>query len=449
MLNLTAFLTFIKQHALFNAGDRVLLAVSGGRDSVLMAHYFKQAGFDFGIAHCNFKLREAEADAEEDFTSALAEELEVPFFSTFFNTAAYASEKSISIQMAARDLRYQWLEEIRADFQYDYIALAHHQNDAVETVLLNLTRGTGIAGLHGILPKRGKLVRPLLFLNREQIDEIIAGQKFKYCDDSSNASSKYARNKIRLQVIPVLKELNPQLEETFKANSRRFAELESVLRERVEQLRNELFFKTGSHEIEIAIREIKNLKPQTTLLFELLNPFGFTEPVLHDLINSLDSQPGKVFESPTHQILIDRQKLLLGPKTLPQTSEISISQRAEDLTWNDQHFKSYTLPASAFQNKTGNNIVQLDYQKLIFPLKLRSWHEGDYFCPLGMKGRKKLSDYFIEQKIPRQRKHDIGVLENGNGEILWIAGYRGDERYKITSDSEIIFILEKRISNGQ
>lgn len=449
MLNLPAFLSFIKQHALFEPGDKVLLAVSGGRDSVLMAHYFKQAGLDFGIAHCNFKLRGLEADAEEQFTSDLAEEFDVPFFSTFFDTADYASEKGISIQMAARDLRYQWLEEIRADFNYAYIALAHHQNDAVETVLLNLTRGTGIAGLHGILPKRGKLVRPLLFLNREEIDEIMHIQKFEYCDDSSNTSTKYARNKIRLQVIPVLKELNPQLEETFKANARRFSELELLLNERVEQVRKELFIEKGSQEFEISISGIKKLKPQLTLLFELLSPFNFTESVLQDLINALDSQPGKLFESPTHQIVLDRQKLILGLKMRPQSPEILISEQAGDIIWNDQHFKSYKLPASAFQNKTGKNIVQLDYQKLIFPLKLRRWHEGDYFCPLGMKGKKKVSDYFIEQKIPRQRKDNVGVLENGNGEILWISGYRPDERYKITSDSEIIFILEKRISNGQ
>lgn len=449
MLNLSPFLTFIKQHALFDPGEKVLLAVSGGRDSVLMAHYFKQAGLNFGIAHCNFKLRDVEADAEEQFSSDLADELDVPFFTTFFNTLEYASGRGISIQMAARDLRYQWLEEIRADFNFAYIALAHHQNDAVETVLLNLTRGTGIAGLHGILPRRGKLIRPLLFLDRDEINETMRLQKFKYCDDSSNYTSKYARNKIRLEVIPVLKELNPHLEKTFKTNSLRFAELETVLRERVDQLRKKLFNKTGSHEIEIPISGIKQLNPQNTLLFELMSPFNFTEPVLRNLLKALDGQAGKLFESPTHQIIVDRQKLILGLKSESHTPEMLISQPADEILWNGQSFKSSMLPASAFRNKTDRNIVQLDRQKLIFPLKLRSWRAGDFFYPLGMNGKKKLSDYLIEQKIPRQHKAHVGVLENGNGDILWVSGFRADDRYKITHDSKIIFILEKRISNGQ
>lgn len=449
MLNLSAFHSFIKQHALFEPTEKVLLAVSGGRDSVLMTHYFKQAGFNFGIAHCNFKLRNFEADAEEQFTSDLADELEVPFFTTYFNTSDYAAEKGISIQMAARELRYQWLEEIRADFGYAHIALAHHQNDAVETVLLNLTRGTGIAGLHGILPKRDKLIRPLLFLNRDEIDEMVRTEMLAYRDDSSNSSTKYARNKIRLQVIPVLKELNPQLEETFKANARRFSELEILLNERVEQIKKELFFEKAHDEIEIPISGIKILKPINTLLYGLFSPYNFSESVLQDLVNGLESQPGKVFESATHQIVIDRGKLILSQKQRNIAPEIWISEQAGEFVWNDELYKNYSLPVSGFKNKTSNDIVQLDYKMLIFPLKLRSWEKGDYFYPLGMKGRKKLSDYFIEQKIPRQYKEKIGVLENGNGEILWIAGYRPDERYKITAGCEKIFILEKLTPHGE
>ena len=445
MLNLTTFLYFIKQHALFNADDEVLLAVSGGRDSVLMARYFKQAGFNFGIAHCNFKLRDEEADAEEQFTSELADELEVPFFTTYFDTSDYAAEHKISIQMAARNLRYTWLEEIRKDFDYDYIALAHHQNDSVETVLLNLTRGTGIAGLHGILPKRDKLIRPLLFLNREEIDEIVKAENITYRDDSSNSSSKYARNKIRLEVIPKLKELNQNLEETFKANARRFSELEILLNERVSQLRKELFVQKPNNEFEIPLNELKKLHPINTLLHGLFSPFGFTEPVLHDLINCLESQPGKLFESASHQIIIDRENLILSRKHRVLPADQLIDQTENEFTWNGERYKNYTLPASAFRNKTSNHIVQLDEKLLVFPLKLRSWNNGDYFYPLGMRGKKKLSDYFVEQKIPRQRKENIGVLENGNGDILWLAGYRSDERYKITAASEKIFILQKMV----
>ena len=445
MLNLTAFYSFIKQHALFDPHEKVLLAVSGGRDSVLMAHYFKQAGLDFGIAHCNFKLREQEADEEQIFTSNLADELEVPFFVTFFDTANYAEKKAISIQMAARDLRYQWLEEIRADFDYSYIALAHHQNDAAETILLNLTRGTGIAGLHGIKPKRDKLIRPLLFLTRNEIDEIVRTEKMIYRDDSSNNSSKYARNKIRLEVIPILKELNPQLEETFKANARRFSELELILRQRIDELKKTLFVEKPNSEFEISISEIKDLNPLNTLLFGLLSPFGFTEAILNDLANNLDGQPGKIFLSPSHQIILDRGRLIVSPKQRPPAPESRIGEDAAEFTWNTESYRAYNVPALGYKIKRSNEIVQLDHNKLIFPLKFRTWRKGDYFYPLGMDGRKKLSDYFIEQKIPRQRKEGIGVLENGNGDIMWITGYRSDERYKITPETEKIFILERQI----
>lgn len=448
MLDLTAFRTFIKQHALLAPGEKPLLAVSGGRDSVLMAYYFKQAGYEFGVAHCNFKLRGAEADAEERFTANLAEAMKAPFYSVSFNTLDYAAQKSISIQMAARDLRYQWLEAIRAEFGYRSIALAHHQNDAVETVLLNLTRGTGIAGLHGILPKRGNLIRPLLFHTRQEIDEIIHRENFNYCEDSSNSSSKYARNKIRLQVIPILKELNPRLEETFRANAERFAELEALLGQHVERLRKELFIPLGNEEIAIQISELKNLDPLKTLVFGLFNPFGFSDAVLHDLLLNLDGQAGKVFTSATHLITLDRQRIILSPRRSAAAAEKLIGPDEGCFSWNGHFYQQQTLPGSKFESKTSNNIVQLDYKLLIFPLKLRPWKKGDYFYPLGMRGRKKLSDYFIEKKIPLQRKQSIGVLENGNGDIVWIAGYRPDNRYKITASTEKIFTLEKLIPDG-
>ena len=443
MLDLNPFYSFIKQHALFDADDKVLLAVSGGRDSVLMSHYFKQANLDFGIAHCNFRLRGDEADAEEQFTSYLANELGVSFFTTSFDTTKYASDIGISIQMAARELRYNWLEEIRRDFGYDYIALAHHQSDTVETILLNLTRGTGISGLHGILPKRDKLIRPLLFHSRGEIDQIVSQQGLKYRDDSSNQSSKYARNKIRLQVVPALKELNPNLEETFKANARRFSELEQLLHHCVQELKVSLFMPQANGEILIPISNLKELVPQRTLLYGLLNPYNFTEPVIGDLIRALEGQAGKVFYSSTHQVIVDRKNLILNAKHHIGPAEILINDSPNDYCWNNETYRSYSVPVSAFKNKTSNNIVQIDHRLLIFPLKLRSWQQGDYFYPLGMNGKKKLSDYFIEQKIPRQQKVNIAVLENGNNEIVWIAGYRSDDRYKISSASEKIFILEK------
>ena len=447
MLNLSAFQAFIKEHQLFNPEQQVLLAVSGGRDSVLMAHYFKQSAFNFGIAHCNFSLRGKESEAEEQFTATLAAEMDIAFYSTIFDTRGYASENGISLQMAARDLRYQWLEEIRADFGYQYISLAHHQNDTVETMLLNLTRGTGIAGLHGIRPKRNKLIRPLLFLNRNEIDEIVVNENIAFRDDTSNGSTKYARNKIRLKVIPVLKELNPQLENTFLKNAKRFSEMEIILQQKTDKLKQELFQQSKNGEITISIKKISELHPIDLLMFSLFSAFNFTEAVLGDLKKGLKNQSGKIFESISHQITIDRENLFLCPIAKGYESEEILIDLDGEISWNGNHFKSELLPVSAFRNKTNNNIVQLDYHLLVLPLKMRSWRNGDYFYPFGMKGRKKLSNFFIEQKIPLVRKEKIGVLENGNGDILWIAGLRPDSRYKITSKTEKIFILEKQTSD--
>lgn len=227
MLPLKQFQDFIEQQQLFVRANKILLAVSGGKDSVLMLHLFKAIGIDIGVAHCNFNLRADEAQRDESFVGLLAKNLGLPFYVTHFDTKKYAAENKISTQMAARDLRYNWFEEIRHKEGYDYIALAQHQNDAVETVLINLTRGTGISGLHGILPKRDLLIRPLLFLNRQQIDEIVKTNHIDFVEDSSNASTNYTRNKIRLQVVPHLQEINPNLEKTFAENISRFAQLET------------------------------------------------------------------------------------------------------------------------------------------------------------------------------------------------------------------------------
>jgi tRNA(Ile)-lysidine synthase len=442
MIALNRLQTFIKQHALFQEKERVLLAVSGGRDSVLMARLFKSAGFNFGIAHCNFQLRGEEADQDEQFTSELATELGVKFFVTRFDTAEYARENHVSIQMAARDLRYQWLEKIRKEYDYQYIGLAHHQNDVIETMLLNLTRGTGIAGLHGISAKKGKLIRPLLFLSREEIDQM---PPFEYREDSSNLSVKYARNKIRLEVIPVLKELNPSLEQTFEANRKRFAELEILLKQRVGELREQLFKKLVDHEFEIDLKALKNLIPLNTLLYELFHPFGFTETVLNDLTTAWEGSPGKVFLSATHQLILDRDRLILCQIHQSTPEDISIKLESAEYLWNRQKFISRVVRIEEFQLQKAGAIAQLDCDLLQFPLKLRTWKNGDQFQPLGLKSKKKLSDFFIEQKISLNHKKDIGILENGNGDIVYIVGLRISERYKISPNTKKVFILEQSI----
>src|ERR1017187_10418267 len=243
-------LDFIKKENLFLTKDKILVAVSGGIDSVVLCELFHQATIKFGIAHCNFKLRDKESDGDEIFVKALAKKYDVPFYSKSFDTALYSKENGISIQMAARDLRYSWFEEIRIKEKYQYIAVAHHQNDVVETVLMNLIKGTGIAGLHGILPKKDKIIRPLLFATREEIEAFAKENKLKFREDSSNQSDKYLRNKIRHQIIPVMKEINPSLESTFADNINRFKLAEALLNKRIDQIR-EFRFKYQGNQIII------------------------------------------------------------------------------------------------------------------------------------------------------------------------------------------------------
>lgn len=443
MIALNRLSSFIKQHALFLPDERVLLAVSAGRDSVVMAHLFKAAGFNFGIAHCNFNMRDEESHLDEQFASDLAAELNVPFFVTTFDTIDYSQQHHISVQMAARDLRYQWLEQIRSDFGFQYISVAHHKNDVMETMLLNLTRGTGIAGMHGILPKKGSVIRPLLFLSRDDIDEIIKSEGFAYREDRSNESVKYARNKIRLEVIPVLKELNPALEETFEANRKRFAELEVLLDKHIKELKKELFIKLADNEYEISLAKLKGIEPLDTILYGLFHPYGFTESVLQDLKRSWDGKPGKVFSSGTYDLNLDRDRIILAKKRSSFSKPIRIEKGETSIDWNDHTFRTEIVPIDSLELRKESTLAQLDASRLSFPLTLRAWKAGDHFYPLGMKGKKKLSDFFIQQKIPLNRKNNIGVLENNNGDIIWIVGLRIDDRYKITTNTKKVFIFEQ------
>jgi tRNA(Ile)-lysidine synthase len=440
MLPVKKFTDFIEQNRLFEHDSKVLAAISGGMDSVLMVHLLKAAGFNFGIAHCNFQLRGDESTTDEAFCKKLAEQLEVPFHVIKFDTQPYAADKKISIQMAARDLRYQWFEQVRVAAGYSVIALAHHQNDAIETILLNLTRGTGIAGMHGILPKNGALVRPLLFLNRGEILSLINTNKYEYVEDSSNASVKYARNKIRLEVIPKLKELNPKLENTFENNLKHFRDIELLLELKVEELKSELLVPNGD-EIHIALAGVKKLNPKRLLLYKLLQQYGFNETAIDDLLTSLDKHSGRVFEAPAFKLILDRDKLILVKNNNGPLQNVLIN-----LTDHAINFGSYKLTLlhddSPLIIKDNPLSVAIDAELLVYPLTVRTWQQSDYFYPLGMKTRKKLSDFFINQKIPLHIKNEIPLLINGNGEMIWIGGYRPDERYKVNKNTKKVTIFE-------
>ncbi|HEY9195888.1 MAG TPA: tRNA lysidine(34) synthetase TilS [Mucilaginibacter sp.] len=440
MLPVARFVNFIELNDLFAPGSKVLAAVSGGMDSVLMAHLLKAAGFNFGIAHCNFQLRGDEALRDQEFCNNLAIRLGVPFHTINFNTRQYAAENKISIQMAARELRYQWFNTIAGQQGYQAIALAHHQNDTIETILLNLTRGTGIAGLHGILPKNGMLARPLLFLNRDEIEAAVTNNKLDYVEDSSNSSAKYARNKLRLEVIPRLKELNPSLEKTFENNLKHFRDLEILLENQLSVLKQTII-RWDDGGIFLLTEDVKRLNPTRLLLFKLLQEYGFNETTVDDVLSVLDKHAGRTFESDGYLLVLDRDRLIIRPGQQGRLAGINIYEDEHEAKYGPYRL-SLLHDDSPFIVKDNPMAASVDAALLVYPLTIRAWQEGDHFYPLGMKGRKKLSDFFISLKIPLPKKQEIPVLVNGNGEIIWIAGYRADERYKVTDNTKKVTIFE-------
>lgn len=446
-----AFLSYIQKENLFIASDKTLLTVSGGIDSVVMCELFHKANLKFAIAHCNFQLRGKESTDDELFVKQLAKKYGVPFFCKSFNTAAYAGKKKSSIQMAARDLRYEWFEEIRKKEKFQYIATAHHQDDSVETFFINLVRGTGISGMHGILPKQGKIIRPLLFTTKNEIEIFAKKNKLKHREDSSNASDKYIRNKLRHHVIPVLKELNPALGNTINDTIQRLRDVELIYKNEIENKRKEIvkaFPQPSPKERElkkqytIDIENLKKLCAPFTYLYEFLKPYNFNATTVESIIAALSGESGKQFYSDTHRLIKDRDLLIIERLKLQIANcKLQIDKGQKEITADGMKLKFKILPKSQILNLTSHISASIDFDKLEFPLEIRKWEKGDAFYPLGMKGKKKLSDFFIDKKLSVSQKENTWLLTS-KGKIVWVIGLRIDERFKITDKTKKIYFAE-------
>ena len=426
---------YIKHHHLFSKGDKLILAISGGADSVALAYLLKQLEYDFTMAHCNFGLRNKESDADEVFVKKLAKKLGVKCFTKSFETLKFATENKISIQMAARDLRYDWFENLRQKLRFDFILTAHHRDDDMETFFINLLRGTGIKGMLGVPQKKGSIVRPLLFTKKNEIYDFLKKNKIEYQEDSSNKDNKYLRNKIRLQLIPLLEQMNPSFKETLTKEMDYLSGISEVYFTQIGRKKEQLL-KQEMDYFTISIAELKKLNPLQTYLYELLNPFGFLN--VQDICNALEVQPGKQFFSATHRITIDRKQLIIQAIQEVEKVELQIDENEKEC-FSPIHL-GFTITEN-FNIQNDLTIAMLDYDKLEFPLILRKWKKGDFFFPLGMKGKKKLSDFFIDNKISIPEKEQIWILCSAN-EIVWIVGYRISEKFKITETSKKAYIVQ-------
>ena len=434
------FLKFIWKNRLASRKDRILLAVSGGIDSMVMAHLFREAGFNTGIAHCNFCLRGEESDLDEDLVRKYASSNKLQFHVISFDTKEYASRKKISIQMAARELRYEWFEKIRKDFSYRTTAVAHNMNDNIETVIINLIRGTGITGLTGIKPAGDGIIRPLLFATRTRIEEYCSRNCIEYREDRTNAETRYMRNKIRHLVVPVLRELNPSVVESVSATSDRLEGTLEILTGYIDSIRRSVIQNIGDNVI-FSINGLKNLSLSGSLLFELFRPYNIGSKTSGDLLKVINGRTGGQVLTPTHRIIRNRDELIVTPIRIVM-NDVSIIENIEELLAHP-HIKSAQITDNSQNLKfsAGRSVAFLDYEKIHFPLIIRKWKKGDSFHPFGMKHQKKLSDYFIDRKYSIIDKEKALIMESG-GDIVWIIGERTDDRFKVTGATSLVLRLE-------
>ncbi len=428
--------SYIAQKRLLENDKVLITGLSGGADSMALLDIMTLLGYRCIAAHCNFHLRGEESEEDALFVKKWCKESDIEFTSVDFDTRQYAADKKISIEMAARELRYTWFEMVRKQFNADAIAVAHHKDDSVETVLMNLIRGTGISGLSGISPKNGRVIRPMLCVSRVEIENYLEERQIPFRTDSTNHEDIYTRNHIRLNVLPMLEKINPSVRETIFRTAENLAEAEKIYKKAVHAdieavLKND----------KIDIEALKQTVSPLSVLFELLAPLGFHPAVIDDVKTGLDASPGKQFFSSAYRLIKDRTYFLID--------KIEKKESEDPIYFIDAVSQEISTPVNLAVKLTdvpklidkNSRVLYADAAKLQFPLKLRKWHSGDWFFPFGMEGKKKLSDFFTNQKFNLKEKEETWLLLSGE-EVVWVVGHRPDNRFKITETTERVLQIE-------
>ena len=440
---LQAFTDFIAKERLFSRGDRLLLAVSGGLDSSVLCELSHRAGLTFVIAHCNFQLRGAESDRDEAFVRQLAKRYEREVLVERFDTQAYAASKQLSVQVAAREIRYGWFQQVVDGWdEAGIIVTAHQLDDNIETMVMNFFRGTGLTGLRGMLPRQGRIARPLLFAGRAELLHFAEEGKLSWVEDSSNESDKYTRNFFRHQILPLVERAYPSAFDNLADNLGRFRETEAIYRKAIEDQKEKLLELRGG-EIHIPVLKLKKAGPLATLIHEIFFPYVYTPQQIGAIAGLLDSPSGKYICSASHRLLKDRCWLILSPLNSAEPATILIEKERAFVDYARGCLQLEWLPDFTGEPSSDGSVAWLDAKVIEFPLLLRPWRPGDYFYPLGMRKKKKLARFFIDQKISLVEKEKIWVLEM-NKKIVWVVGRRIDDRFRLTPSTQEVLKVSYR-----
>ena len=463
---LTDFLRYITDHNLFHKGDHLLVAVSGGADSVVLCDLCHRAGFPFVIAHCNFRLRGEESDRDETFVRGMGKTYQADVLVKHFDTETYASENKVSVQVAARELRYQWFRELTTNTAIQtldtttenvilpelaprhlrYILTAHHADDNVETVMMNFFKGTGVTGLRGILPSQGNIIRPLLFAWKEELLYWVAQHRLAFVEDSSNVSDKYTRNYFRNELIPSIQQHFPAVKENLATAIRRYRDAELLYHEAIAHHRKKLL-ETKGDTLQIAVLKLKKTPAFQTIIYELFKPFGFAAHQAEQVSKLLDSESGRYVQSHTHRVVRNRKWLVITPIVEKESDLLVVEASTKKLEFKPGILQFKQVPLADHQMNTAPGKASLDASQVTYPMILRKWKQGDYFYPLGLGKKKKISRFLIDQKLSLPEKENTWVLEMDK-KIIWVINRRIDDRFKVTGSTKMILQVDFDITGS-